>query len=210
MTQRPDDWSDLAGAWTAAETAAPRRDLLRQVRRRDRLARINFWAEVGAAVLAGGFIVWIAWLRDAGWPMAATGLGFAGFVLALTVWARRAAPPVADDTPFDALETVVRQARAGLIWAWCGVVISLATGLVLAVIFALEPIAPRLVWPTTLITVGAVAAFVAGYALHIRRCRRRIARYRLMLEELDVGATTNASTTDPARPPDTTSPPATA
>lgn len=210
MTPRPDDWSDLADAWTAAGTPAPRRDLLRQVRRRDRLARINFWAEVGAAVLASGFIVWIARLRDAGWPMAATGLVFAGFVLALTVWARRAAPPVADDTPLDALKTAVQQARAGLIWAGCGVAISLATGVALAVIFALEPVTPRLALPTAVVTVGAVAAFVAGYALHIRRCRRRIAYYRRMLEELESGATTSASTTDPARPPETTSPPATA
>ena len=52
--ERPDDWSDLAEVWTAPNGGVePTAELVRGIRRRAWLARVNFQLEAWGAVLAG-------------------------------------------------------------------------------------------------------------------------------------------------------------
>ncbi|WP_374275696.1 hypothetical protein [Brevundimonas sp.] len=187
MTRDPDDWSDLSRTWTEPGGApAPDARLIRAVRRRDLIARLNFYGEVGGAIVAAGLFLWLAVDSQIGWPPASVAVGFCAFALVLTLWARRAAPPVLDDTPAEAVRTALDQARAGARWGWCGLAVTAAAGVTLASMYLLEPIPDRLV---AAVAAGglALAAFAVGYGVHIRRCRRRIDRHQRALSEMDAG-----------------------
>jgi len=186
------NWTDLAGAWTAgpAETpdAAPDPGLVRRLRRRALAGRINFVFEcllcLAAFAVAG-------WLGTGGAGPGKLGLAiatavFAGFALAMTVWARGGPPPALDATPADALRLALHQARAGLRWARAGVWVSVAALIFLAV--NLAPDALREGGPPAgpLLAAGAAAMVVSAwlYHRHGARCRRRIASHEAALKDL--------------------------
>ena len=185
MTHDHDEWSDLTRAWTEPGGApAPDARLLRAVRRRDLIARLNFYGEVGGALLAGGMFLWLAADGQMRWAAAGVAVAFCVFALVLTLWARQAAPPILDDTPAGAVRTALQQARAGA--RWCGLIVTGAAGVALALIYLLDPVEDRLVLAFTA-ACTALTAFAIGYTLHIRRCRHRIARHQRTLAEMDVG-----------------------
>lgn len=180
-----DDWSDLSQAWTEAgtEPGIDTRALSHAVRRRDLIARLNFYAEAGGAVIAAGLFAWLAADGRLPWPPASVAMGFCAFALVLTLWARRAAPPVIDDTPAGAVRVALQQARAGERWGWSGLAITATAVLSLVVMFALGLGSDRVILA---MMIGGVAlgAFAVGYGVHIHRCRRRIASHRRRLAEM--------------------------
>lgn len=192
-----DDWSDLAGAWTAADVAeaptaaADLAGLARRLRRRDRLARLNFLAECAACLSAAGVGAWLLVRGGAG--DTALGLGailFAGFGLAVAVWARAGARRPQTGTPAEALDSALAQARSGLRWAWSGLAI---TGAAVVFLGLVEWVSLRLghaghAAPITVIALALLAGLGVFYVLRIRRCRRRIQAWRAALDELDAGA----------------------
>lgn len=189
MTRPDDDWTDLTQAWTETPDPEPRLDarFIRSLRRRDRLARLNFWVEMGGGVVVLGIVGWGAYR---GLPLAplAAGLAFVLVALGLTVWARRDHPGLLTETPQAVLCSALGQARTGYRWALSGVAISVA-----AMIFLL--IIQTTVDPAR----GPAGAVIAGmfvflvicigyYLRHARRCRRRMAAHRAALEALEVDA----------------------
>lgn len=187
---RDPDWTDLAGAWTAnGGQAAAWPQLARRLRWRALLGRINFVFEcllcLAALVLAG-------WLVLGGGPArliigAATAI-FAGFALAMAVWARGRGAPVLTGTPADALRLALHQAESGLRWARAGVWMSLAGFAFLGVHLAVDLMTGG-PGPLTLPVIGGGAAAMAAamllYHRHGQRSRRRIASHRAALDELD-------------------------
>lgn len=185
MTRPDDDWTDLTQAWTEVPDPEPVLDagFLRALRRRDRLARLNFWAEMGGGV---GVLGVVGWAVYRGLPLAATGTAavFILFALGLTLWSRRDHPGLLTETPEAVLRSALAQARTGYRWALSGVAISLAAMIFLVVILlglhAPEPEDWRL-----LFGLGAFLLICIGFYLrHARRCRRRMAAHQAALEAL--------------------------
>ena len=58
-----DDWTDLTRAWSAAPDDGPPLDaaLIRSLRRRDRLARLNFISEIVGGLAVVGVMGWALW-----------------------------------------------------------------------------------------------------------------------------------------------------
>jgi hypothetical protein len=112
MTTPPnDDWSDLTRTWTDRPAAPPRLDpnLVRAVRRRDLLARLNFVGELAGGVVTIGIVIWATLVRDLPWTLGLTALGFVAFALAGTLWSRRGDPGLLTGTP----EAVLGLGRRG-------------------------------------------------------------------------------------------------
>lgn len=182
----PDDWSDLSRAWTEnSGDDQPGDDLIRQLRRRDRLARLNFAGEIGGAVVVLAAIGWAMVFRGLPWPPAAAAVGFAGFAVAMTVWSRRGDSGLLTETPHAVLQSTIGQAQIGFRWALSGVAISLAAMIFLVAIALMTPQAGRLMTP--MIGLGAVllSTCVAFYLRHARACRRRMADHAAALAALD-------------------------
>ncbi|MGV3580534.1 hypothetical protein [Brevundimonas sp.] len=193
MTDPHDDWSDLSKAWTEptpqdAEAARADAAFIRSLHRRDRLARINYAAEMlgGVAVLA--VVVWVALRNDLPWPVVAAALGFVALGMAATVWSRRGDPGVLTGTPQDVLRSAVAQARTGERWGWAGVGISLAAGIFLFVVSRYDPggLESDAIYP--IFSVFLLACIV-GYLIHARRCRQRRRAHQATLDALGVEPT---------------------
>lgn len=199
MSRDPDDWTALAGAWRrggdadAASGGAPAsiEGLTRRLRRRDRLARLNFVAEVAACLGAAGVGAWLIARGGPGDPVLGVGaILFSGFALALAAWARAGARRPQTGTPAEALASALAQARSGLRWAWGGLVI---TGAAAAFVGLVQLVALRLdnaarAAPISTVALVLLAAVGVFHLLRIRRCRRRIRAWRAALDELDAGA----------------------
>ncbi|MBA4808729.1 hypothetical protein [Brevundimonas sp.] len=186
MTIPDDDWTDLTQAWTETPDDGPRLDagFIRAVRRRDRLARINFIAE-----LAGGLMVIAAmgWGLHRGLPLPAAlaALAFGAFALGVTLWSRRGDPGLLTDTPQAVLRSAIGQARIGRRWALAGVATSLAGAVFLAIMLTMtDTAAPR----TAPVFAGGFVFLwicIGFYLRHARRCRRRMAAHQAALDALD-------------------------
>lgn len=188
---KPDDWSDLSRAWTDASTGDGDRldsDLIRKLRRRDRLARLNFVGEIGGAVVVLAAVGWATLVRGLPWPHAATAVAFTGFAVAMTIWSRRGDPGLLTGTPEAVLRSAIGQARLGFRWAVAGVAISVAAMVFLVAMALLTPQAGALMTP--MIGIGAVLLLicVVFYLRHASACRRRMADYAAALAALDAPA----------------------
>ncbi|GAA0634297.1 hypothetical protein [Brevundimonas lenta] len=181
--ERPDDWSDLAEVWTTPNGGVePTAELVRGIRRRAWLARVNFQLEAWGAVLAGVAGGWIAFRHDE--PLlGAAAFVFAVFALAVTLWARRGAEPGEADTPAAALRTAIGQARSGLRWARAGQATTVAALLFVVVVAVDEGIAGK-AWLYVPAGMFLTACSIL-YERHTWRCRRRIADHEAALAELD-------------------------
>lgn len=186
MTQPPNDWSDLTDAWTEGAADAPPLDdaFVRRLRRRDRLARWNFIAEIAGGLVVLGVVGWATATRGLPWPMTAAALGFAAFAVAMTVWSRRGDPGLLLDTPEAALSSAIAQARLGWRWAWAGVAISLAGGVFVAVTLALSPGGVGGSPGLLMVMPAFLLACVGFYLNHARRCSRRMAAHQRALAAL--------------------------
>lgn len=182
---RPEDWSDLSDVWTAPEAGPPvgvPLDLKRQVRRRARLATVNFHMEIWGAVIAAALSGWVAVRHDA--PLLGfAGLAFSVFALSATVWARRGARPGEAETPGAALAAALRQARSGLRWARAGQAICIAALGFVAVVGVTQPSDHLPVIYTA--AFGFLGIMATIYERHARRCRRRITGHAGALKELE-------------------------
>lgn len=186
MTQ-PDDWSDLTEAWTTGpqEPLRPDATLMRAVRRRDRLARVNFLLEMGGGVAVVGVLFWAVLGKGLSVALAMPGLIFVIFALALTLWSRRGDQAALTDTPEAVLRSAIVQARLGRRWAWAGIANSLAAMAFLATITRLKAGAPSDPSPTVVIVGGLLLiGCIVGYGRHARRCRQRLARHEQALSAL--------------------------
>ncbi|WP_395945457.1 hypothetical protein [Brevundimonas sp.] len=185
MTRPDDDWTDLTQAWAETPDDGPRLDaaMIRSLRRRDRLARLNFISEIGGGVAVLGVMGWAMW-RGVPLPVAGAALVFVLFALALTLWSRRGDPGLLTDTPEAVLRSALGQARIGYRWAWAGVAISLAgMAFLILMLWLAEPVVEQ----RGPILAGAavfLAACIGFYLNHARRCRRRMAAHRVALEAL--------------------------
>ncbi|MDP3405484.1 MAG: hypothetical protein Q8S03_12390 [Brevundimonas sp.] len=185
MTRPETDWSDLTEAWTASSDPQPPLDarLIRSLRRRDRLARINFAFEMAAGVFVLAAMGWVLW-RGGPLPAVAAAGAFALFALAMTLWSRRGDPGLLTETPEAVLHSALGQARTGFRWAVAGIAISLAAMLFLTVMMLVLTPARA---PSAAVTAGAGVALVlciAFYERHARRCRRRMAAHQAALDAL--------------------------
>lgn len=186
MTNPDDDWSELARAWIGTTDDEPRLNpgLLRGLRRRDRLARINFAAELAGGVAVLGAVGWAVLGRDLPWQPAVAAIGFVAFALVMTLWSRRGDPGLLTETPEAVLRSAIGQARTGRRWAHAGVAISIAALVFLAVMVGMiQP--DRGPQPTVLLASGLfLLACIGLYLRHAGRCRRRMAAYQAALEAL--------------------------
>lgn len=188
MTDPHDDWSDLSQAWTdpapdEAEAARADAAFIRSLRRRDRLARINYVLELLGGVAVVGVVTWVALRTPLPWPVLAAAYGFVVLGVGLTVWSRRGDPGVLTGTPEAVLRSAVAQARTGERWAWAGLVISLAASAFLFLMSRFDPSGPE--------TRGLYPAFsvflllcIGGYLIHARRCRQRRRAHEAALHAL--------------------------
>lgn len=187
MTRPPsagDDWRDLAEMWTAPTPgqSGPDPALLRAIRRRARLGRLNFLAEAWGSVLAGLVGAVVGW-RQGSPALAIAVFAFAGFGLAMALWARRGLGPEAAETPAGALRVAAAQARSGLRWARAGQAVGLAALLFVGFVGATRAVvatAPALAFAAVFL----VACF-ALYERHARRSRDRLRRHEAALAELE-------------------------
>jgi hypothetical protein len=185
MTRPEHDWSDLTDAWTGSPEPEPPVDagLIRALRRRDRLAKINFLLEMAGG--AGGLVA-TGWAMRRGLPLPAVGaaVAFTVFALTMTLWSRRGDPRLLTDTPEAVLRSALGQARAGYRWALAGLAISLAAILFLVVLMTVRD--PIGVQPGSVMVAGVFLALCIGFYLrHARQCRRRTRTYQAALEALD-------------------------
>jgi hypothetical protein len=179
-----DDWTELSQAWAQPRADEPPldADFIHALKRRDRLARLNFAAEIGGGVMVVGAMGWALW-RGMPLPVAAAALAFALFAIGMTLWSRRGDPGLLTETPEAVLRSAVGQARMGYRWAVAGVAISLAAVLFLGAMAAsgdrIELIGPY-------IAAGAIfiLACIGFYWRHARRCRRRMAAHQAALDAL--------------------------
>ena len=173
-----EDWADLAQAWTDPTAAEPAIDpaQIRALRRRDRLARLNFAAELLGVPFVIGLVAWAALKRDLPWSVAITCTVFTLLAGAVTLWSRRGDPGLLLDTPQTVVSTALAQARMGLRWA-IGSAWTCAAGAVFLAILGGLSGKWRAEWP--LLAGGTVflAACLTLYLGHARRCRRRIAAH---------------------------------
>lgn len=187
MTRPPqtgDDWDALAEVWTAPQPGpAVDPDLARAVRRRARLGRLNFLFEALGSIAAGLIGVWAA-LHNGEPGVAVAVVLFAGFALAMTLWARRGLPPEAADTPAAALRAAAGQARSGLRWARAGQAVGVAALLFVAAVAISQGVAVD--DPVIVFALVFVLAAVALQERHARRCRVRLRRHAAALSELEV------------------------
>ncbi|MBD3837746.1 hypothetical protein [Brevundimonas sp.] len=182
---RPDDWSDLTQAWAATPDDGPPLDaaLIRSLRRRDRLARLNFLSEIVGALAVVGVMGWALW-RGVDLPVVLAALGFAVFALVMTLWSRRGDPGLLTDTPQAVLRSALGQARTGYRWALAGVAISLAGMVFLIVMLWLAKPVAEMRGPMLAGAGLFLAACIGFYLRHARRCRRRMAAHRAALDAL--------------------------
>lgn len=197
-----DDWTDLTQAWAETPDDEPRpdADLIRSLRRSDRLAKLNFAAEIGGGVFVIGAMVWALWR---GLPLSVAGvtLAFALFAIGMTLWSRRGDPGLLTETPEAVLRSALGQARIGYRWAMAGVAISLAGMVFLA--FMLTISGPLHFRSGLIFGGGAVllVACIGFYWRHARRCRRRMAVHQAALEALAAQADA-AHSVEPGTLPD--------
>lgn len=186
MTTPPnDDWTDLTRTWTDRPVASPRLDpdMLRTVRRRDFMARLNFVGELAGGAATAGVVLWATLARDLPWTLALAAMGFVGFALAATLWSRRGDPGLLTGTPEDVVLSAIAQARTGYRWAWAGVATSLAAFVFVTVLAGLSPTGS--VTLNTLLMLGGFLLICIGlYVMHARRCRRRMAAHSATLQAL--------------------------
>lgn len=188
MTRPDDDWTDLTQAWTETPDPEPRLDagFIRSLRRRDRLARLNFWLEMGGGVVVLGALGWATY-RGIPLPAVAAGAAFVLFALALTLWSRRGHPGLLTETPQAVLRSALGQARTGYRWALSGVAISVAAMIFQGVILTtVDP--ARHIGAVTAAVFAFLLICIGYYLRHARRCRHRMAAHRAALEALEVDA----------------------
>lgn len=180
-----DDWEALAQAWTdpAAGEAAIDPAQIRALRRRDRLARLNFAAEMLSIPLVLGVVAWAVVARDLPWPAALACVILTLFAGAMTLWSRRGHPGLLLDTPQTVVRTALAQARTGLRWAIGGAWTCAAGAVFLALMGGLSG-NWRTEWSMLAGGVLFLAAMLALYINHARRCRRRIAGHEAALAAL--------------------------
>ncbi|WP_396592883.1 hypothetical protein [Brevundimonas sp. R86498] len=185
MTRPENDWTDLTEAWTLNPDERPPLDagLIRALRRRDRLARLNFAAEIAGALIVLGMVVW-AVMRGLPLPVAGAALIFVLFAVGLTLWSRRGDPGLLTETPGAVLRSALGQARTGYRWALSGVAISLAAMIfVIVMMTTVEP--ARGPTGSVIAGVGILLLLCIGFYLrHARRCRRRMAAHQAALDAL--------------------------
>lgn len=183
-----DDWSDLARTWTDpdAEQHAVDTAQIRALRRRDRLARLNFAAELLTTPVVLGMVTWAVIARGLPWPAAAAAAIFALFATGVTLWTRRGDPGLLLDTPQTVVRSALAQARTGLRWAIGGVWTCAAGAVFIA---GMTPFSGgrREAWPLIIGAVVFLAACLALYLSHARRCRRRIAVHEAALAAMQDG-----------------------
>ncbi|WP_339928947.1 hypothetical protein [uncultured Brevundimonas sp.] len=184
-TPQNDDWSDLTRTWTDRPATPPRLDpdMIRTVRRRDRLARLNFVGELAGGAATVGVVLWAMLIRDLPWTIALAAMGFVGFAVAGTLWSRRGDPGLLTGTTEDVLLSAIAQARTGYRWALAGMATSLAAGGFIAFLAWLSPGHTSGTW-TMLILAAALLVCIGLYAGHARRCRRRMAVHAATLDAL--------------------------
>lgn len=185
MTRPEHDWSDLTDAWTGSPDPEPPIDagLVRALRRRDRLAKINFLLEMAGGA---GVLVATGWAMRRGLPLPAVGaaVAFTVFALAMTLWSRRGDPGLLTDTPEAVLRSALGQARAGYRWALAGLAISLAAVLFLVVLMSGGD--PARDQTASIVVAGVFLTVCTGvYLRHARQCRRRMAAYQAALDAVD-------------------------
>jgi hypothetical protein len=187
MTRPDDDWTDLTQAWTETPDPEPRLDagFIRSLRRRDRLARLNFWLEMGGGVVVLGVMGW-AVRRGVPLPAAGAALVFVLFAMGLTLWSRRGHPGLLTETPQAVLRSALGQARTGYRWALSGVAISVAAMIFQGVILTTVDPARGHIEAVTAAVFAFLLICIGYYLRHARRCRRRMAAHRAALEALAV------------------------
>ncbi|MBX9615378.1 MAG: hypothetical protein K2X25_07255 [Caulobacteraceae bacterium] len=186
MTRPENDWTDLTEAWTGSSDPHPPLDagLIRSLRRRDRLARINFVFEMAAGVFVLAAMGWVLW-RGGPLPAVAAAGAFALFALAMTLWSRRGDPGLLTETPEAVLRSALGQARTGFRWAVAGIAISLAAMLFVTIMMLV--LTPARV-PSAAVLFGtglALLVCIGFYLRHARRCRRRMAAHQAALDALN-------------------------
>ena len=180
-----EDWTDLSDAWTApARDDQALADLARQVRRRARLARLNYVFEMAGCMLAAIIGGWVLAARpETHWLLGSGAVLFGLFAAAMTLWARGGPAPEDLETPEQALTAAIRQAEAGRRWGRAGLAVTLGAAVFLGAALAAHPAPDEL---TPFYIGGAVFLFggLAFYLRHQDRCTRRIAQHRRALEAL--------------------------
>lgn len=186
MTNPNDDWSDLTQTWTAPAADEPALDLglIRDLQKRDRLARLNFASEIAGGVAVIGVVAWSTWAKGLPWSVAFVALGFVAFALAMTLWSRRGDPGLLTDTPQAALKSAIAQARSGYRWAWAGVAISGAAMMFLVSVTLLLP--GKLGTDARFLAGagGALVICVGFYLRHAKRSRQRMKAHATALAAL--------------------------
>lgn len=210
----PPEWAELSAVWTdpAAAPAPDAAALARAVRRRARLARLNYLTEIVTSLLVLLALGVLTAQGRLALPLALAGAAFALFALGLTLWARRGLGDETASTPEQALRLALRQGQTGLRWARAGLANTVAATIFVAFILSQADGSGEM-----RVSLGGVALFLGGcalfYAVHARRCRRRMAAHEQVLatlldaEALDQADSVRDSSASEARPPDTTSPP---
>ena len=188
---RSDDWSDLSQTWAdpaADDPGAARADaaLIRSVRRRDRLARLNFWAELAGGVMVIAVVVWVSIRTDLPWLVNVAAFAFVAFGMGLTLWSRRGDPGVLTETPEAVLRSAIAQARTGERWAAAGVATSIAAFAFLGVMQILVSHSQDALDVVPVFAVFLLAC-IAAYIAHARRCRRRRRAHEAALAALKTG-----------------------
>ena len=180
-----EDWTDLSDAWTAPDRDDQAlADLARQVRRRARLARMNYVFEMAGCLLAAIIGGWVLATRpETHWLLGSGAVLFGLFAAAMTLWARGGPAPEDLETPEQALTAAIRQAEAGRRWGRAGLAVTLGAAVFMGTAVAAYPMDEDL---TLLYSAGALFLFgcLAFYLRHQNRCARRIAQHRRALEDL--------------------------
>ena len=180
-----EDWTDLSDAWTApARDDQALADLARQVRRRARLARLNYVFEMAGCMLAAIIGGWVLATRpETHWLLGSGAVLFGLFAAAMTLWARGGPAPEDLETPEQALTAAIRQAEAGRRWGRAGLAVTLGAAVFLGAALVAHPAGDDLT-----VLYAAAALFLLGglafYLRHQHRCTQRIAQHRRALEGL--------------------------
>lgn len=200
MTDPNDDWSDLTQTWTmpAADERVLDLALVRDLQKRDRLARLNFASEIAGGVAVVCVVAWSTWAKGLPWSVAFAALGFVAFALAMTLWSRRGDPGLLTDTPQAALRSAIVQARTGYRWAWAGVAISGAAMVFLVSITLLLP--GKLGTDARLLAGGGggLVVCVGFYLRHAKRSRQRMKAHEEALAALSDEAAHSTGRTNPS------------
>lgn len=189
MTQDAEDWTDLTDAWKspppeAEASAASPGSIAAAVRRRALLARLNFYLELGTALLAGGVVIGLAVAGRITPQLAFAAVAFSAFAAGMTLWARGRRGYGDTDTPTQALETAIRQAESGLRWAVSGLAVAAASMIFMLTILIQRSNIGVLNGQTGGWVIAVLIVCTAYYGNYAVRSRRRGARYRAALDEL--------------------------